>query len=562
MNNKTRLSVRKSIRMNTMTFSGYTIFRPRPSTERGIRQKLEGHLRSKYSAQVYCDKTTINAILQGQYSFLSTFLVESIRKIAGRSALEFLLHQYNISCEIDIHAKSGRLNVKEENEWSKHGPVFRRAIKHMAELMQIHFSGTEARMDEQKTLDALDTAFSAAEQMVELYILSDQTHSLFPDRTILEILPAGQGEYFRLEVVDSPNKRMRERIRVDSNNRSRFIPETTGYIYKTDAQAQYLNAAFLEDLGISYTDCMRAIWELINNASLPKNEFQVMFCNAQDVLRNLARASGIDESRLKHALDAFSIRKEEMEAEGRTLYKPKQEHRAYRRAFYEFPWKTGVHYCWSPNMAKESFITLVSGIPFKQLPTEWKTPGVLKAIEQLSGAVSTWFEVLAAKQFTKLGFTGKHSLKSTIGKGSAKVYIPSDVGEIDFIGYSSRDNILFISEMKMVNHGFEPALFRDDISEFVTSKNSYIDKFRRKIQWVIQNFDAVFAALKSEVQGLNASPPIGLAVAIVTGYPSFASFFISDVPCVSLTELMVAYEHSGKWPYELFSTNSNGPMNK
>jgi hypothetical protein len=38
---------------------------------------------------------------------------------------------------------------------------------------------------------------------------------------------------------------------------------------------------------------------------------------------------------------------------------------------------------------------------------------------------------------------------------------------------------------------------------------------------------------------------------MITPYPTIASCFIEDFPCVSLAELMTQYEKAGKWPYEI-----------
>ena len=95
----------------------------------------------------------------------------------------------------------------------------------------------------------------------------------------------------------------------------------------------------------------------------------------------------------------------------------------------------------------------------------------------------------------------------------------------------------------MVEGGLEPKFFRDAVSQFVRSKGNYSDKLRKKIAWVWENRQAIVRALGSPI----ADPT--MAGALVTLYPSFASYFIADVPCVSITELMLDYEAAGGWPY-------------
>ena len=37
---------------------------------------------------------------------------------------------------------------------------------------------------------------------------------------------------------------------------------------------------------------------------------------------------------------------------------------------------------------------------------------------------------------------------------------------------------------------------------------------------------------------------------MVTLYPTYASYFIADYPCVALSELMTAYRENESWPYD------------
>ena len=138
-----------------------------------------------------------------------------------------------------------------------------------------------------------------------------------------------------------------------------------------------------------------------------------------------------------------------------------------------------------------------------------------------------------------------------IGVGPARILIPSDVGEIDYLGYSESERLLLVGEFKMVRHGFEPTFFRDDVSDFVESKKAYAKKFRKKVEWVALYLNDVVAALESEPNLPDRIDPKGMAKVLVTGFPSFASYFIADFPCVSVVELRVAYEKQSAWPYEL-----------
>ena len=129
------------------------------------------------------------------------------------------------------------------------------------------------------------------------------------------------------------------------------------------------------------------------------------------------------------------------------------------------------------------------------------------------------------------------------------IKIPSDVGEIDFLGYSEKENFLLIAECKMVQGGSEGRFFRDDIKEFVTSRKSYLKKYNRKVEWLRNNISAAASALAST--GLYSMPtePLTIVTAVITHYPTIAQDFINDYPCVSITNLVLDHEERGKWPY-------------
>jgi len=92
------------------------------------------------------------------------------------------------------------------------------------------------------------------------------------------------------------------------------------------------------------------------------------------VLDRLVRVKeGINRDIAQRILAGFTLKPDGMLAEGRVIWKPQQENRAYRRAFFEFPHQTGTHLTWSRNMVKESFIYLLVGAAFQKLPKEWLT---------------------------------------------------------------------------------------------------------------------------------------------------------------------------------------------
>lgn len=196
------------------------------------------------------------------------------------------------------------------------------------------------------------------------------------------------------------------------------------------------------------------------------------------------------------------------------------------------------------GLVMESFAFLLSGAVFQKLPREWLTPATETGLAELSNFSGAWFESVVVENMKKLGIGGL-AYKKQISAGQDAVIIPSSIGQIDFLGVSERERLVVLCECKMVDSGLEPKYYRDELSQFVRAKSNYSDKFRKKIDWAWQKREAIARALR-----LPGSVP-DMAFALVTMYPSFASYFIQDFPCVSITELMLNYEAAGSWPYTL-----------
>jgi hypothetical protein len=339
-------------------------------------------------------------------------------------------------------------------------------------------------------------------------------------------------------------------MRFDTANRDRFVPRPA-IIFNNKEQDKIIGEALKDTIGMSYIDALSVIASVINNSAPDPNGFPILFIHKEQVIKICADNLELRVEDVARVIEGFSISKDQIESEGRELWKPKQEYRAYRRGFFEFPHPTGAHLAFSREMAQESFLMLLKSAVFHQLPKEWISDSVKIALSHLSNEAGAWFERVVEDNLRTINIVGVRSAKNGIGVGTNRIAIPPDIGEIDFIGYSEVERLLVIVECKLSRDSSEPKLFRDDLSDFVQSKNSYIKKFRKKFEWVKANLEPICRALES-TQGRGAViAPVRVAGAIITFLPSIAACFIDDYPCVSLTELMLNFESFGGWPYQI-----------
>ncbi len=535
--------------MNLERFGNVRVFRPRFITEVDVRNACEAELRERVGAGAYTDSKKINGIIQSRFSFMDEKLKAAVRECAGREFMDLVLAQYDFCADIEKLEKDGTLPEARRRRWFELGPTLRRALKYLAESMVQEHTGKEPELDEDRKLLLADTAFCYAEQMVNLYIISDQTYSLFPDRTTLQIQEPSELEYFKLEAADANASDMENRIRIDRENRPRFLSATECPLFSAAYQSSVLDASFKSEHGISYNDCLSVIYTLSRDAEPPDKGFKIPFCNKISVVRGLSKALSHTESEVELALSGFLLTKKNMSEDQRALFKPQQEYRAYRRGMFEMQWQGEVYITWSPRMAFETYVQLVTDMTFQKCPPEWRKGGITFALNRLSNEAGKWFEDAVANNLRSFGIRGRNSFKQGIGTGNKRVLIPQEVGEIDFLGYSDAERLLVIVECKLIRGGTEPRLFRDDIAAFVNGPNSYVQKFSRKVDWVRQNSQMITEALKTERDFPTDMQLSRIAAVIVTFFPTFAAKYTDPFKCVSLVELCVAIESGRRWPY-------------
>lgn len=457
-----------SNQMSFEAFGGVHIFRPRSVAETAIRVDAERHLRSRYEAGKYTSKRVINEILQHQFAFFTDLLDQLLLPIASLDLLRFVLYQYDESARIETLYKDDQLSEEEKQLWSELGPEFRRTAKYLAERIVLFAPQEAPSAAKDDLLLILEKVWICVEELVSYYVLSDQTFMIFPESTALVIFPEGEYHYWTLDVDNQCALAMQERVRVDTVNRGRFI---SGLSFDRNLveHEKVLAEPFRNTIGISYHEAIGILKTLIDGAEPPEDGFPIPFIHFENTCAILASGFGFSLEAIKRTLRGFSISRPDLESEGREIWKPKQEYRAFRRGFFEVEHSTGTHLIFSKEMAKECVLQLIAGVVFRHLPLEWRSQIVESALEILSNQAGKWFESVVLKNLESAGVFGAKSLRRGIGQGEQRMSIPPHVGEIDYLGYSSYERLLVIAECKMVSGSTEPKFFRDEIGEFVTT---------------------------------------------------------------------------------------------
>jgi hypothetical protein len=528
------------------------LVRPRADIQIRLLKQASEFVLAKFQPGLKHKKEEISGVLRAFFEFYSMRLDSVLRKVGSRELMEFVLHQY------DVAARAWRQTPDEVSvEACRQGFEFivsRRGLKFLAERTAMRTSLPEfAPAGPPNLFIYTEEAIMAGFTLAYLYLTSDKAYHIFPGEVELELCGTngpkavgGRPMPFTLKTT-ATNENIEvlfsARTARDRSNRKKYFP-TASLDFNFQRQSKTLDPSFEKSFGCSYGKFLHVLAS-INMQQPAPGSYQVLFFSQEGLAREIViNGIGGGLATAKTILAGFTLTRQKMTEEGRQIFLPNQEHRALRRGYFEFPHSTGVHLAWSAILAEEGLDHLVQGVCFKKLPEEWLTPNTSAALDSLSNEAGDWFEGEVNNNLRSIGILGDRC-KGRIIRGGEKIDIPNEVGQFDFLGYSEDDDTIVVVESKMVETGFEARFYRDEISEFATGKKSHTAQLRKKVNWVVANRDRLARAFRAK----SSSPKV--VCALVTLYPTFAACRISDLPCVSLVELMEDYGVKGKWPYEI-----------
>jgi hypothetical protein len=524
---------------------------PKTAIETELLRAAKEYVLAQFPAGRRRQKTEVAAILQCYLNYYSLRLDSILKKIASRELMQFVLYQY------DVAAAAWRITPDELSfevcQTNSRLSIIRRGLKHLAERIAMRSSLPEfSPAGKPNLFRYVEDALFYSRMLAELYLTGDTAYYLYPGEVELELLDSDtvtDGIAWPLPlrlIFDDANQRndvdFNARIARDRANRDKYFPEQSMNL-DFRRQADLLDPFFETSFGCPFSRFLHVIAVLNEQAKPAPDGYPVMFFHADALVRDLVRVFNFDTTELARlVLGGFTLTRQHMVEEQRAIFRPNQEHRAFRRGLFEFPYFTGTHLFWSSAMASEGLDHLLNGVCFKKLPEEWLTPDVSRGLDKVSNEAGNWFEKEVNSNLNRLGIQG-HSRKGRIIGNRGTIDIPPEVGQLDFLGYSKNDAALVVVESKMVEVGFESRFFRNEISQFTVGKNSFVAQLRRKIDWVAKN-----RILLGKVLG-NVETELKILPALITLYPTYAAFKIHDMPCVSMVEMMEDYGNKGAWPY-------------
>lgn len=322
---------------------------------------------------------------------------------------------------------------------------------------------------------------------------------------------------------------------------------TIGKPYESDwiKHGTFLNDAFIEVFGSSYHQYMFLLSDLIINTKPIDDEKDIPLVRKDEFIEGISNQTQINKTQLNRFFEGLTLSKELLERNRRTFFKFKQDYRVGKRPFLEIQKNGETYLSWSNEMLKERLDFLDNDFVFKTLPAEWNHNPISEAVSKMSNDAGIWFEDQVKENFVKVGVIGDH-IKDKFCPGKNSLNCLS-VGGFDFLGYSSKENMLILIECKFINPGFEPRSYFDDLSSFKDPKKGYVKKLDNKVEWLAENFNKVKRDLSVR---LKIKIPVTcniIGTAFFTYIKTFAFAFIDKYPCVSFTEFFDNYSKEQTW---------------
>ena len=520
--------------LNTKKYFDIPIVTPRMSISFAVRKKTEELVRSKLSLGVYRDASVIKNLLNDVFGYLNQNISILINDLSSRDLLEFLYQEYSRTCKVEEKAKSDPYH-RDACSWRQNRPSLRRSLKYIIEKILESYT-CDRRCPFEGYFAKFETLLELVEMGFFFSLLSANTYGVSKERTILEIYEPNENPlkaYFSLKVENFDNDKFQKGAPLYHKfNRKNGSPFTNFIEY---FERESLDA--FKELSSGTYDDFWSILTILRDNCVPGDN-GVYFIPTLSLKNGIIKDCRIPQKCVELFFKTFSLTQEDLKASPREMFKTKQKNRLKSKFIVQLDWNGVTHSMWTYEMMNEGIAMLLDSLSYNGLPEEWRTPNMQKSFADITRHFGSVFESYASKYLHNWGFAGQ-SYKKTLPCG---IDIPNQVGEIDFLGYSSEQKCIVCFEFKNVCYSTDPLEFRDDLDKFIYKDNSYFIKFDKKVEFIKEHVSelAVFFKEKDKVD-LDSKK---IVVSFITYAPNISRYYMPKYKCLSISEFEVEWKEN------------------
>ena len=539
---------RKGPAFSIESFGGVELLRPSRQVEDEVRRHIKDAVFGEFKPGYYEDVQKINEIIKFVFKLHHALIDEQLRRLNRFQLSLFLLDQYECYARARSAYEAGGMSEQEQESWRSYASHSRRGFKIVLELLCRQSRDPDLISASEGGWEyPIATLIIAAEELVHLYIRSDQYVCM--DRLDLILIPSADPYLCILQDAS-----LRIDHRQDQSDTARHLsrPPFEQDVRTHDAIA---GAAFVSTLGITYLEVIRGLLGIARSDEVDRPAPGVGVVRLRVAVEYLIDAYGLNVAQARRIIDGFSLTASNLR--DREAFKPKQEHRARRRAFFTMRCSQDNDVLvFSMAMVEECLELLAIDLSYRQVAQEWGSAEVFAALDRLHHAAGRWFEAEVKRNLEEVGIQSICSVKRLSIAERAVMVLPADVGEIDIIGYSRKERLLVVVEAKQVQRSTEPKMYKQDMDKFVLGKKNYAEKFMRKYEWALANYDAIRAHLERKLGIEIDVAQVGYAM--ITHHPLVIADQMRDFSCVNIGQFRRAYQENGRWTFSLRPVSGGG----
>jgi hypothetical protein len=523
----------------------FRVIEPSRSVVIEMREKAEAHLRSKYHPGTYSDGNKCNEIFQFMFSFYESELNTVLPKIATSRWVGEIIYQFERVSEISTAYKKEELSKEEATYWRSNGALLRQALDYLCEKLCIHGKLADNWGIWQAQIPDFEKALICAKKCVEFSSVSNYTHMIVPDATVVSIYAPGEKQYLEHTINEAAHRIIAaNRTQNDKEVmlRDKYMdPSFDPFDFKYHVLV--LDKPFQSTFGISYAEYQALVSSLVVYSKKIEKPENAPMSWKEDYIFNLAEGLGLP-------LDVVSIVLSQLILDRnipRKVWDSRQFNRINKRPILEFVYRGRPVLMWAHKKIEEYFTLLDNDLTFNKCPRAWDSKALTSAVTEISNQAGKWFERSSIKQLNLMGFQGRRIKEKTFKKVPG---VRFDCGEIDYLAYHPATRCLAIFEFKMFETGFDAKGIRQTKDQFMNEKDGYIYVFQKKIDWIKSNIDLVRKFFHEECGILIPEDTKEARSTFITYYPCLIGLFTTQIRSISLVQFVEDFSATGTWPYD------------
>lgn len=519
------------------------IFSPDNQYRLEIRILIENKLREKFSKGIYTKREDILNILNFIYECHYNEICNVIKGVNSKEVISYLLYQLELIENADIKHRRVENVV-----------LFKETIFYLLDLFvekNNHETSNSLYFHENEFFHKL---WIHAKKCIEYVNASNHASMVCPNTSEIELFPDNSDLFIKQSESNNFDRNFDSFQRDVQNNiklRDRILGSVDLQQIIFELVSDDKNTGFEEKFGLTYLEFEFIFLDLIKNSKKINRITDIPCLSVKDIT-NISNQLNISRENICDLLGGISLTDNHFETRKREIWDFVQQERSRKRPLIELNYEGEKWLLFSPKMLGNRICGLAEDLilsPQNRIPKEWNTTNINRKFSHLNTKIGVWFETLTQDLLERVGVVGFKPGNRLRLSENETIALEANIGPADFIGYSAELKTVIVIECKLLDCVFDSKGIRSELSKFLTNKKCYTKKFKEKIEWTIENFEKVKAAIEYQKNIKIPTECNQLNYCFVTYYPTITKYFYDEIPILTLAELIESLSEKRSWSF-------------